>query len=184
MKVPGNARPRLDQLLVERGLVESRSRAQALVMAGKVFSGERRVVDELVEALEKERTLYSDKLADLSTREAELQQQEEIVLRLGNELAAVQSNLTAKIVEMGDGEAANFKRLSAVYGKMEPEQAASLLQEMEPERAAMILNLVQDRQAAAMLSATVSGGRDGVSAAAEWTDIIRRMAVKKREKGS
>jgi 23S rRNA (cytidine1920-2'-O)/16S rRNA (cytidine1409-2'-O)-methyltransferase len=34
---------RLDQLLVERGLVESRARAQALVMAGLVFSGERRL---------------------------------------------------------------------------------------------------------------------------------------------
>lgn len=34
---------RLDQLLVDRGLVESRSRAQALVMAGKVFSGERKL---------------------------------------------------------------------------------------------------------------------------------------------
>ena len=31
---------RIDQMLVERGLVESRSRAQALVMAGLVFSGE------------------------------------------------------------------------------------------------------------------------------------------------
>ncbi|MCZ6588460.1 MAG: S4 domain-containing protein, partial [Alphaproteobacteria bacterium] len=29
--------------LVERGLVESRTRAQALILAGKVFSGERRV---------------------------------------------------------------------------------------------------------------------------------------------
>ncbi|PKU22555.1 TlyA family RNA methyltransferase [Telmatospirillum siberiense] len=34
---------RLDQLLVDRGLVESRARAQALVMAGLVFSGERRL---------------------------------------------------------------------------------------------------------------------------------------------
>jgi 23S rRNA (cytidine1920-2'-O)/16S rRNA (cytidine1409-2'-O)-methyltransferase len=34
---------RLDQLLVDRGLVETRSRAQALVMAGKVFSGERKL---------------------------------------------------------------------------------------------------------------------------------------------
>lgn len=34
---------RVDQLLVDRGLVESRTRAQALIMAGKVFSGEQRV---------------------------------------------------------------------------------------------------------------------------------------------
>ncbi len=34
---------RLDQVLVDRGLVESRARAQALVLAGKVFTGERRL---------------------------------------------------------------------------------------------------------------------------------------------
>jgi 23S rRNA (cytidine1920-2'-O)/16S rRNA (cytidine1409-2'-O)-methyltransferase len=34
------AKQRLDQLLVERGLAESRTRAQALVLAGVVFSGE------------------------------------------------------------------------------------------------------------------------------------------------
>src|SRR5215470_7729102 len=34
---------RVDQLLVERGLAESRTRAQALVMAGLVWSGERRI---------------------------------------------------------------------------------------------------------------------------------------------
>ncbi|MBK8177096.1 MAG: TlyA family RNA methyltransferase [Rhodospirillales bacterium] len=34
---------RLDLVLVERGLAESRTRAQALVMAGLVFSGERRL---------------------------------------------------------------------------------------------------------------------------------------------
>jgi 23S rRNA (cytidine1920-2'-O)/16S rRNA (cytidine1409-2'-O)-methyltransferase len=34
---------RADQMLVARGLVESRARAQALIMAGKVFSGDRAV---------------------------------------------------------------------------------------------------------------------------------------------
>lgn len=34
---------RVDVLLVERGLVESRTRAQAIILAGKVFSGERRI---------------------------------------------------------------------------------------------------------------------------------------------
>ena len=34
---------RLDQLMVERGLAESRAKAQALVLAGQVFSGDRRL---------------------------------------------------------------------------------------------------------------------------------------------
>ena len=37
------ARRRADQRLVDRGLVESRSKAQALIMAGLVFSGEKRI---------------------------------------------------------------------------------------------------------------------------------------------
>ena len=37
------AKQRLDTLLVERGLAENRSRAQALVMAGKVYSDTRRL---------------------------------------------------------------------------------------------------------------------------------------------
>ncbi|MEQ8603462.1 MAG: TlyA family RNA methyltransferase [Marivibrio sp.] len=34
---------RADQALVERGLVETRAKAQALIMAGKVFTGEQRI---------------------------------------------------------------------------------------------------------------------------------------------
>jgi 23S rRNA (cytidine1920-2'-O)/16S rRNA (cytidine1409-2'-O)-methyltransferase len=37
------AKVRADQLLVARGLAESRARAQALILAGNVFAGERRV---------------------------------------------------------------------------------------------------------------------------------------------
>jgi 23S rRNA (cytidine1920-2'-O)/16S rRNA (cytidine1409-2'-O)-methyltransferase len=37
------ARKRADQLLVERGLAESRAKAQALILAGVVYAGERRI---------------------------------------------------------------------------------------------------------------------------------------------
>jgi 23S rRNA (cytidine1920-2'-O)/16S rRNA (cytidine1409-2'-O)-methyltransferase len=37
------AKRRADQLLVERGLAESRQRAQALILAGLVYAGERRI---------------------------------------------------------------------------------------------------------------------------------------------
>ena len=41
--MPREARIRADQLLVERGLAPTRTRAAAIIMAGGVFSGERRV---------------------------------------------------------------------------------------------------------------------------------------------
>ena len=39
----GMAKLRADQMLVDRGLAESRTRAQALIMAGLVFAGERKI---------------------------------------------------------------------------------------------------------------------------------------------
>ncbi len=38
------AKRRADQLLVDRGLVESRARAQALILAGRVYFGDRRIL--------------------------------------------------------------------------------------------------------------------------------------------
>ena len=43
MTRPKAAKLRADVALVERGLVESRAKAQALIMAGKVFAGERKL---------------------------------------------------------------------------------------------------------------------------------------------
>lgn len=37
------AKKRLDVLMVEKGLVESRQKAQAIIMAGQVYSGEKRL---------------------------------------------------------------------------------------------------------------------------------------------
>src|SRR6218665_1571399 len=37
------SKSRADQLLVDRGLAESRSKAQALILAGLVYAGERKV---------------------------------------------------------------------------------------------------------------------------------------------
>jgi 23S rRNA (cytidine1920-2'-O)/16S rRNA (cytidine1409-2'-O)-methyltransferase len=42
-KMPKSSKMRVDQLLVLRGLAESRARAQALVLAGLVFSGETKI---------------------------------------------------------------------------------------------------------------------------------------------
>ena len=49
----GLTKRRADQLLVDRGLAESRQRAQALILAGLVYAGERRI-DKAGEALSEE----------------------------------------------------------------------------------------------------------------------------------
>ena len=38
-----SGKKRLDVLLVERGLAETRAKAQALILAGTVFSGDRKL---------------------------------------------------------------------------------------------------------------------------------------------
>jgi len=51
------AKVRADLLLVERGLAAGRERARALILAGRVFSGERRV-DKAGEALVRDAPLH------------------------------------------------------------------------------------------------------------------------------
>lgn len=50
------AKLRVDQMLVDRGLVESRAKAQALILAGLVFSGERKI-DKAGQALAEDAAL-------------------------------------------------------------------------------------------------------------------------------
>jgi 23S rRNA (cytidine1920-2'-O)/16S rRNA (cytidine1409-2'-O)-methyltransferase len=72
-------RTRLDQLLVERGLVETRSRAQALILAGKVRVGEG-------DAARRDHK-PGDQL-DVATTHLEVEQPEPYVSRGGHKLAA------------------------------------------------------------------------------------------------
>jgi 23S rRNA (cytidine1920-2'-O)/16S rRNA (cytidine1409-2'-O)-methyltransferase len=77
--VPGKAsRQRLDQLLVERGLAETRTRAQALILAGKVRVGEG---DAARSDLKAGDLVPSDALLSLAEREP-------YVSRGGHKLAA------------------------------------------------------------------------------------------------
>jgi 23S rRNA (cytidine1920-2'-O)/16S rRNA (cytidine1409-2'-O)-methyltransferase len=52
----GMAKLRADQMLVDRGLAESRAKAQALILAGLVFSGERKI-DKAGQALAEDAAL-------------------------------------------------------------------------------------------------------------------------------
>ena len=42
--MPKDKKQRVDQLIYARGLVESRAKAQALIMAGKVYSGDKKIL--------------------------------------------------------------------------------------------------------------------------------------------
>lgn len=158
---------------------EKEAAAVALSAAAKpshtVFSGERGVVDQLKDALKKEHSLYEEKMEILASKEAEIVKKEEVVEALIAQFHELEQKLDEKIVEVQSAEAANFKRLAAVYAKMDSANAATLLSKLDPERAATILSLIGERQAAAILNEAIVQGPNGIESAAEWSDIIRRM---------
>ena len=149
---------------------------QPQMQALSVFSDSGKAVQELVEALNKERETYRAKLADLAVREEELRLQADVLGRFKVELKDLQAQLDANIYVMLDAEKSNLRRIADVTGKMDPAGAATSLLEMEKERAAMILSLMNERQAAAILDATIAQDAKGAEKVAQWTDIIRKMA--------
>ena len=148
--------------------------------AATVFSSQEQAVNELIAALKKEKEKYESKTRELTEKEAQLQQQKDIMSQLETEVKGLQDKLQAKIIEMASAESTNFRRLADVYSKMDPASASNLLEQMEPDRAARVLSMVPERQAAAILDATVAKGEKGAAVAGKWSDAMRRLKTDKK----
>lgn len=138
-------------------------------------------IDQLIEALEYEKSTYAKKVQEFKSREDELANKEEVIAALKASLEDVQKKLKLRVIELETAERENFKQLALFYSKMAPENAATLLQKMEISRAAKVINLITDRKAAAILDAAVTEGAQGTASAADWSDAIRRITVEKNE---
>jgi flagellar motility protein MotE (MotC chaperone) len=134
-----------------------------------------KAADELLASLKAEKEQLAKKAAELATKE-------DLQGKLKAELIQLQQALDKQIVEIQAIEQVNLKKLSDMYGKMDPAGAAKLLIEMDKEKAATILSLMSDRSAAAILDNAVQEKDKGTAAATAWTDIIRRMEARKKEK--
>jgi flagellar motility protein MotE (MotC chaperone) len=141
-----------------------------------------KTVDDLIAALKEERRITDEKSRALAAKEEEAKLLEETMGRLKTELQSMQSKMDQKILEFDAAEKTNLRRLAEVCGKMDSTGAASFLRQMEKNRAAAILSMIPDRSAAAILDAAVAEGEKGVSLAAEWADIMRRIIIAKKEK--
>jgi flagellar motility protein MotE (MotC chaperone) len=135
-----------------------------------------KAVGELMEAIRKEREEYEKKRGELTAREEELRQQQQILALLKTDIEKLQQKLDGTVVQIAQSEQVNFKRLAQMYSRMEPEGAAAVRRETEPERAAAILSVLAEREAGRILEASVASGEAGAKLAAKWSDIIRRMA--------
>ncbi len=141
-----------------------------------------KAVDELISALTAERQSTAKKSAELAAREEELKLQSETVLKLTAELKETQDRLDQKIVQVDESEQTNLRKLADVCSKMDPASAATFLQAMDNERAATILNMVSERPAAAILDSAISSSENGLTRAADWADVMRRMISNKKAK--
>ncbi len=142
---------------------------------GVLRQSDRQFFDGLVAALETERRALEERENDLEHREVTLEQQRQIVEKLKAEIEKTDAMVNAAVVEMNTTEQRNLRQLATMYSKMEATNAGALLREIDNERAAKILSLCGDREAAGILDALLTQGAEGARAAAEWSDIIRRL---------
>ena len=74
-----STKKRLDVLLVERGLAESRQRAQAIIMSGQVYVGEQKV-DKAGTQLPEDAEVAAGMIAYLKERQLEVEEVSDDVL--------------------------------------------------------------------------------------------------------
>ena len=89
---------------------------------------------------------------------------------------ALRSSLMRQTVQTRENQQRNFKRLGAIYGKMEPATAAQLLSGLPEQDAARLLYSMEERDAAQLLSTYASLGEDQRSAAVKLTETIKHLA--------
>ncbi len=141
-----------------------------------VISAQVGLIDELVESLQvAHEDLNSSKLR-LDKREKNLQELYATYLKLRQEVNMLTDDLDGRLVKVEEGELKNFKKLAAVYSKMDPSSAAQSLKHMESERVALILSQMDSRAMAAVMNEAVSSSTDGSEHVAEWSDAMRRLA--------
>lgn len=145
-----------------------------------IFSGQGKVVDDLVKGLKEQIARNEEKAAELEREKEALSLRISQMAELEKRLQVLQEEVNQSIVQIRENEETNFKKLADMYAKMEPESASSLLQKAAPDRAAKIISLIPERQAAAILNAAVGEGDSGTEQAAQWADAMRRMSSRKR----
>ncbi len=133
------------------------------------------LVDELVESLQVAHEELNEAKLRLDKREKNLQELYSSYLKLRQETELLIADLENRLVKVDGDELNNFKKLSAVYSKMEAGSAAQSLKHMEPERAALILSQMDSRAMAAIMNEAVSASVDGSESVAQWSDAIRRL---------
>jgi flagellar motility protein MotE (MotC chaperone) len=133
------------------------------------------LVDELVESLQVAHEELTEAKLRLDKREKNLQELYASYLKLRQETEVLMADLEDRLVKVDDDELNNFKKLSAVYSKMEPGSAAQSLKHMEAERVALILSQMDSRAMAAIMNEAVSAAVDGSESVAQWSDAIRRL---------
>lgn len=144
-----------------------------------VAENERKSMEELIQALNAERSALDKQKAELASREENVKLKEVAVASLKNDVEKLQKDLESRISEVKSTQQANCRHLADMYSKMDPASASILLKDIDRSNAAVILSMITERSAAAIMDATIQAGGTNAAVVAEWTDIIRNMKMEK-----
>ncbi len=110
----------------------------------------------LLEELKEKREVLIEKETVLGKQAKRIKELEEELRQTRKTLESLQLSTSDSIVKMEEDEKKNLKKLSKMYGLMEPQQASKILAGMDDEIIVNILMGMKERQAAKLLGSFAS----------------------------
>jgi flagellar motility protein MotE (MotC chaperone) len=108
--------------------------------------------EEVLAAIELERSLLAEQRADVAERRATLELAREQLILERDRLAAVRDEIAALLERVEAAQHEDLERLVRIYRNMTPEEAAAIIDDLDMETTVMVLGTMPERVAAPILA--------------------------------
>ncbi len=134
--------------------------------------------NSMLDELKTKRESLIEKEKLLEKQSDRIKQLEEELILARKKLEQLQTETSANISKMDEDEKKNLKKLSKVYGLMNPMQAAVILSGLDDDTVVNILVLMKERQAAKILEGFAAKDAESKKRAAKISERIRTLSLK------
>jgi flagellar motility protein MotE (MotC chaperone) len=129
--------------------------------------------DQLIKELQREKAAIASRELQLHEWEERLKSEQAELTVVTQRVFQIRNELDRDITRVREDEVANLKRLSKMYGSMEPAAAANVFLEMDESSVVKIMMVMKDAETAPVLDALARQGAVGAKRAASLSERLR-----------